>query len=383
MTDQFTEVTTKGFGQRILGSVIGIPIGLLLVAVGIGVLYWNEGRFDLSMLAKNAVEIQATQQAPSDAQGKIVAVKGNVTSNEQLGDTFLNPGSYLALKRTTEEYAWVEKSESQSQGNTGGSETTTTTYTYNTQWTENVADSANFKHREGHSNPPKTVPSETKRVSHASLGNYLLDFNSIDLPQFSQVALSAANTILTPGFTLTGDNNLYKGANYATPQVGDIKINYSSVNNNFAGTAIGKLNGNSLESFVDAKNHRLYRLFTGSKQDALTTLHNEYRTKLWLFRGGGFLAVFIGLTMLLGPVTTLLSFFPTLGRIGSAAVATIAFPVALLLSGVTIIVGMIAHNPLVLTLALVLTTAASVYYIRMRSHKVAKTGPTVTSTTEL
>lgn len=371
MANQFTDVTTKGFGQRILGSIIGIPIGLLLIVVGIGVLYWNEGRFDLSKIAKDAVEVTATQQPPQDAQGKLVALKGTVASQEQLGDTYLTPGNYLALKRTSEEYSWVEKSESQTQGNTGGSETTSTTYTYSTKWADTVADSSQFKHPEGHSNPAKAIPSQTVRVSHASIGNYSLDFGTIDLPALAPVTLSATNAILAPGFNLMPDNTLYMGVNYAAPAVGDTRISYTALNNNFSGTAFGKLSGNSLERYVDGKNHKLYRLFNGSKQDAIATLHKEFSTMLWTFRGGGTLAVFIGLTMLLGPLTTLLSFFPTLGKIGSAVVATIALPIALVLSGLTILIGMIAHNPLALAASLGIAVLISIFYIRQRSRKLS------------
>ena len=44
MSDQFTEVTTEGWGQRLGGSLIAALIGFILVIVSIGLLYWNEGR---------------------------------------------------------------------------------------------------------------------------------------------------------------------------------------------------------------------------------------------------------------------------------------------------------------------------------------------------
>ena len=44
MSDQFNEVTTEGWGQRLAGSLIAALIGLLLVPASVILLYWNEGR---------------------------------------------------------------------------------------------------------------------------------------------------------------------------------------------------------------------------------------------------------------------------------------------------------------------------------------------------
>lgn len=373
MANQSTEITTQSFGQRIINSIIGIPLGLIAIVVGIGILYWNEGGFDLSQLAKNAIEIEATKEAPSSANGKLVAVRGNVNSKERLGDTYIQPREYLALKRTSEMYAWVEETDSETQGNTGGSETTKTTYTYKKQWSEDVADSSTFNQKDGHINPEKSIPSKTDRVSSANIGKYSLDFSTIGLPQFSNVTLDTKNIILGNQLILTDDNKIYKGVEYGAPQIGDIRIEYGAVKNNFNGTVFGKLNRDSLKTFSDDNDHQLYRLFSGSKQDAVKTLHDEYTSKLWLFRLGGFIAIFVGLTLLMGPLTTLLSFFPTLGRIGSAAVFTIALPVALLISGVTILIGIIAHNIVVLIITLLITIGISVFFIRRRAHKITQT----------
>ena len=48
MANSFTTVTTTGYFQRIINSFVGILIGVLLFAGSFFLLYWNEGRFDLS-----------------------------------------------------------------------------------------------------------------------------------------------------------------------------------------------------------------------------------------------------------------------------------------------------------------------------------------------
>lgn len=360
---------TTGFGQRLLNSIIGIPIGLLLIIVGIGLLYWNEGRYDLSKLAKTAIEVPAGQTAPADAQGKLVAVDGTVSSPETLGDTYLKPGQYLGLRRVVEEYAWTEQSQTHDNG--GGSQTTT--YTYQLKWVDSVPDSSSFKQPDGHANPPKAIEDKDLRVGAASLGSYQLDTATLTLPSGSPVTLTPDN-VVAAGLKLS-DNELYNH-DPANPQVGDVRVAYTAVANPFNGVVLGKLDGQAIGTFADAKGHSLYRLFSGNKDAAITQLHNEFRFLLWIFRAVGFVVIFVGLTMLVGPLTTLLDFFPTLGRIGGAVVGIIAFPVALLLSAVTIVVGMIAHNPVALAVTLVLAVVVSVLWIRFHAGRhAAPTAP--------
>lgn len=90
---------------------------------------------------------------------------------------------------------------------------------------------------------------------------------------------------------------------------------------------------------------------------------------LWIFRLVGFVAIWVGLLMVLGPLTAVSHFLPTLGHITGTVIATIAFPVALLLSVVTIVVGMIAHSPVALAISLAVAVGVSVWFIRGRGRK--------------
>ena len=42
--DSFTEVTNESWFGRIGGAIKGVLVGLVLVAVAFGLLFWNEGR---------------------------------------------------------------------------------------------------------------------------------------------------------------------------------------------------------------------------------------------------------------------------------------------------------------------------------------------------
>ena len=62
MSDQFTEVTTEGWLQRLGGSLVAALIGLILVPASIVLLYWNEGR---AVNAIRALERGALRQCRS------------------------------------------------------------------------------------------------------------------------------------------------------------------------------------------------------------------------------------------------------------------------------------------------------------------------------
>ena len=46
MPNTFTTVSHQGFGSRIMGAIIGVPVGIVLIFGSCILLYWNEGRTD-------------------------------------------------------------------------------------------------------------------------------------------------------------------------------------------------------------------------------------------------------------------------------------------------------------------------------------------------
>ena len=55
MSEQFTEVSEQGLGSNLLDSIKGVAVGGLLFILSFPVLWWNEGRTDLSQVAKMRV----------------------------------------------------------------------------------------------------------------------------------------------------------------------------------------------------------------------------------------------------------------------------------------------------------------------------------------
>lgn len=373
MADQYKVVTTKGFGNRIVDSIKGIGIGILLFLASFYVLYWNEGRVDLSQVAKTAINISATEAAPADANGKLVSTMGKVTSGETIGDDlYLNPGKYLSVTRDVEMYAWVEKSASSSTQNTGGSETTETTYTYEKQWTSAPSSSSNFKSPAGHENPSKNTENTTKNVSAAKVGNYDIDMANISLPGYSKVTMNTVNVKVPANGQISGDYLYVPSAGTASPVIGDLRVKYTALNQDIDAVVFGKLNSSKLEPFIDFKNDnaKLYRMFTeGSVDAAIAKLSTEHKLLTWGLRLAGFLMMWIGLSALFAPISTFLDILPFLGSLSRAMIGVVTFIVALVLSVVTIFVSMILHNIYAVIACAVVLVVLAIILLRARGKK--------------
>ncbi len=181
MSDQFTEVTTQGWLQRLGGSLVAALIGLILVPASIALLYWNEGRAvdAICALGRGAaaiVEVNLTEVDPQ-TNGKLVHLSGMMQPTTPARDPNfgVTGDGLLRLSRTVEMYQWKETTSSQSQQSVGGSKTTETTYTYQRAWSDQPIASGQFKVRDGHQNPPMQVRSATFNAGEPKLGAYRVD----------------------------------------------------------------------------------------------------------------------------------------------------------------------------------------------------------------
>lgn len=412
MVHQFTKTTKTGLGSRLVNSIKGIFIGIILFLVSFGVLYWNEGRVDVSEVAENAVEINA-EEIDSGADGEFVYLTGNVVTEEQIGDgLYLVPGDYLAVSRTVEMYAWVESTSSTTEDEWGGGQTTETTYNYTKEWVHSPTSSSSFEYPEDHNNPSKAIEDHDSRVGSAKIGVYGLNMDKLLLAGYRSLSLSedvidmsklgaasvendvtveessdsesfeyewsvsvdgeevaGESTDKSSGAGLTGDYIFVGEGSLTSPEIGDLRISYSVVKNNTEGTIFAELDGDRLVTYVDENTEEsLYRMFTGTRDEALSTLHGEYKFMLWIFRLIGFALMWFGLSSLFGPLVVFLGVVPALGSLSRSIVSFVTFIISVVLSVVTIVVSMILHSIVALVIAVVITIVIVVYFLKRESH---------------
>jgi hypothetical protein len=404
MSNTFTTVSRQGFGSRLVGAIIGVPVGIVLIFGSCFLLYWNEGRTDYSKIASKSIPVQASQVDQSQ-NGKFVSVTGTVSTNQQIADgAYLKPSSYVAVQRTVDEYAWVQTEHTSSSNNVGGSSTNKTTYTYSEQWTDDPADSSTFQYPQGHQNQPKPLNDTQVAATSGQVGAYSFDPQTIKLPTLQDVSLSSTNVTLptattappttvapsttqttaTPAttnplsdLTLASSQYIYGGSGSLTaPQVGDIRISYEALPSGTTTTAFGQLNNGSLAAYTDPSNHTLYDLLLGDRQTAIATLHNQYEKTTWIIRGVGVGLIWIGLMMLFGPLDMLLDFIPIAGEIGGMLTVIITLPVALLLGGTVIIVGYTLHHLIALLIGvpLIFVVWIGIFKLIKKARNIPKRG---------
>lgn len=372
MSDQYTKVTKTGYGTRIGRSFKGIFIGILLFIASFVVLFWNEGRVDMSNVAEEATQISATEQADVALEGKLISTTGKLTTNETLGDgLYLKPGEYISLNRKVEMYSWVEETSSETTTNLGGSQTTETTYNYVKEWVENPADSSNFEHPEDHDNPAKFLESKNFVVSSAQIGVYQIKPNEISLPSSANVTLKDNIINIEDSNASVEGNYIYKRSTSSTngTAIGDIRISYTAVRSGMDVTVFGKLNGSAIDPFVDKNGNQLYRSFTGTPEQAVEQMHKEYKMMLWIVRLIGFIMMWAGLGMVLAPLSVLLDVLPALGSVSRGLVGFITFLVAFVLSLVTILVSMILHSWIALIVVVAMVGAIVFFVLKKKLGK--------------
>lgn len=369
MSNRIVEVTKQSWGSRIMSSFMGVIFGILLFLGSFFVIWRNEGRTNLADVAQDSIAVSAAT-VDNSADGEMVAATGTLAAAEPLGDPeFLQPGAYLELERTVEIYAWVERSSSKTETNTGGSSTTTTEYTYEKTWTSNPPNSANFKEPAGHENYDLTIHEASFTASSASVGAYAVDLNQLALPSSEPVALSQSNVVADSGFEVVGDYLFLGTGSLQQPAVGDVRISYRAVPSGQDVTVFGKQEGNRIVPYVHRGEDTLYSAHVGTREMGIAAMDAAHRTSTWLFRGIGFLMMWIGLTLILGPISTFLDVLPFLGNLSRGMIRIVTFGFSFVVALIAIIVSAILQSVVgLIIIGLAAVGIAVFFYMRSKNQ---------------
>ncbi|HWQ54197.1 MAG TPA: TMEM43 family protein [Bryobacteraceae bacterium] len=377
--DGFTEVTTQGLGSRLLQSIKGVLLGLVLFVAGFPVLWFNEGYAvktarSLSQGAHDVISVMPDRVDPAN-EGKLVHVAGLATTTETVADPLFKVSAQgIRLRRTVEMYQWKESSSSRKEKDVGGSETTRTTYRYAPVWSEQAIESAAFKRPEEHQNPAMPFRSADYVADRVMLGAFRLNGDQVArLTGGDPVDVSAAGLPdsirgrahpLESGFQI-GDP--------ASPKVGDLRITFSRLKPVEVSVVARQL-GDRFEAY-SAKAGGAIELVAMGVQSAdamFARAQTENVVRTWILRGVGLILMLIGLALVLNPLATFGDVVPFVGSLLRAGVGVLSFVVALCLSLLTIAVAWITFRPLVgVTL---LAGAALLVYgtVRFRKRAAAK-----------
>jgi hypothetical protein len=376
MADEYRSVTHRSFGDNLIDSIKGIVAGVIMFLVSFPVLWWNEGRYDISQAAKQAVVVKP-DGAGDTGEGKLVAVTDKLTlpAGESVGDPdYLKPAPHVSLRREVEMFAWVETKKTKTEKKLGGGSDTTTTYSYEKKWTSHPQDSSDFKVVAGHENPSLTIDEKTFYASKAQVGAFNFTPDEIELPSRTPIDIRENDLIghngrLNGRYIFSGEGTL------DAPHVGDTRISFAAVDAGHTATLYGKREGTTVSAYmVPKENAKLYRVLWGTHEEAVATMHGEHTTSVWIIRLVGFLLMWFGMSLVFGPINAILDVVPFIGSAGRALTGIALFPIALVLSGVTIMISIVAHNPILLGATIIGFVAGAAYLVkRSRDKKAAAT----------
>lgn len=171
-------------------------------------------------------------------------------------------------------------------------------------------------------------------------------------------------------FVRASDTYLFKGTGTLdSPQIGDVRVSFVALSPGPTVTMFAKLEGGQLVPYTWQKGERpLFRAEVGPRDQALSAMHAEHKSIGWLLRIVGFAMMWIGLMLFFGPINALLDIVPFLGSAGRFLIGIAMFPVALILSSITIILSIIAHNPILLVVFIVALVGGA-YFVYQKKKK--------------
>jgi hypothetical protein len=376
--DVYRTVTHQSFGSRIGNSFKGIIIGLILFLGSFLLLFWNEGRTvkrhrTLLEGAAAVVPVQASAIDPAN-DNKLIHLSGRADTESILSDPMFGVSTNaLRLKRVVEMYQWEEKKKTETRTRMGGGEETITTYTYNEVWSDDLIKSDRFQHP-GHDNPStKPFPSESWDASPILLGAFQLSASLTHmLDNFVPVAAPTNSPVKGAGLNIVPtDSGFYMGKDPAQPQIKDVRVSFKAVYPQDI-SVIAKQTGSSFSLYITKAGGEIELLEPGIVTAGIMfqNAKNANRMLAWILRLGGFLFMFIGLSIMLKPLSVVASVLPILGRLVALGTGLVAFAAAAVLSLTTIAIAWFVYRPL-LGGALLVVAAALIFMIVQKLKKIS------------
>jgi len=373
-------ITDSSAGGPFLLALMGVGLGALLLLGSFPFLWWNEGRLDVSTVAKKAVVV-SPDGAGSRGEGQVISVTSGLATDEAVGDPdFLLPRVHVAVRRKAEMYAWIEEKKTEERLQSNGGREKVTTYDHKLVWTEDPKPAGSFV-EQSYDNPPKAVESAWFFASHARVGVFDLAPRDVELPPAKPLAVGDDALVPMSPHPRADLAKLHprregayvylgKGSN-DQPSFGDVRLSFEAVDPTPGPvTLYGVRKGGAVVAWVEPDKlspAKLYRVVPGTHEQAIELLHDEYTASTWILRAVGFFAMWIGMTLLIGPLNAMLDAVPVVGKAARFMTMLTTFPIALALSTITIVLAILAHHPLWLALPVLAGAGAFVLARKRRT----------------
>ena len=355
------------------GGILG---GLILLVVGIGILWSNEGRTVKTQAAigeatKSYIQVKS-DKVDSKNEGKLIATKGklNIDSASELKDDIFGINvKAVKMKRNVEMYQWEEKCSKEDEK---------TKCTYEKVWKDKILDSSEYT-ESGHTNPSDMLyESEEYIADNVKLGAFTLPNELIKSLKYDK---TKGNDALTSEYNNSKEEIKVDGK-YLTnvkedgPQIGDIRISYEYTTVKDA-SVMGVQTDDSFEAYTSKKGKDIYTIVEGNKTGAqiLENMTSANKTIKWGLRILGIFLVIGAFSSMFGFITNLANKVPVLGNIVSGATSVVSTILGLGLSLIVIAIAWFRFRPILSIILVVIVVALVVFlklYVPKKDIKVTK-----------
>ena len=378
MPDSIQVTSNSSWFTRLGKAFTGIVVGIILIIVGIALLFWNEGRavktYNTLKEGQGLVIDVASDSVDAANDGKLVHLTADALTDETLVDQdFGISANVIRLRRDVLMYQWEETRQTETRKKIGGGEETVTTYTYSKEWRRSLNDSSNFQSPSGHENPSEfPFDSMTWDAENVPVGAFYLspdlvsqlsDFAGLSVREIPEGAAWPEDAKLSNG-------GIFLGADTAQPQIGDVWINFSVVEQGPV-SLIAAQNGDTFAEYQTKAGGTIAMIVAGNvpAQQMFEDAIAQNTLITWLVRLGGFILIWIGFGLLFAPLSVLADIVPLFGSLVGAATGLIAFLLALAVALTVIAIAWVVFRPLLGITLLVLAVAALFFGFRAFAKK--------------
>lgn len=373
MPDSFQVSSSSSWFSRVAKSISGILVGLVLLAVGTGLLFWNEGRaVKTYKTLKEGQGLVVNVEADSvDAanEGKLVHLSGDAVVDGSLADPdFGIAASAIRLRRDVEMYQWKEAEKSETRKKFGGGEETVTTYTYSKGWSSQLNNSSDFRDPAGHENPAEfPYDSLTWDAEGVTVGAFSLPPDLISqLSGFKDLHIrNVPDGADWPADARLDKGGIYLGEDPANPRVGDLRIKFSVVEPGPV-SVVAAQNGDSFADYQTKAGGAIAMIVPGdvTAQRMFDSALSDNTVLTWILRLGGFIVLWIGFSLIFAPLSVLADVLPFLGSLVGFATGLLAFILAAVVALTIIALAWLVFRPLLGVALLVCAVIVAVFGFR-------------------
>lgn len=385
--DRITRTTRRSWFQRLGSAFTGVLVGLIIAAVSVAVLGWNEAR-SIAQMRGLSEGARMVVSAPLDRidlgnEGRLIHLSGPLRVEGRRTDPLSGVSAEgVSLKRSIELYQWSETRSSETRTKMGGGEETVTTYNYARKWSSTPEDSAQFHTPQGHENPTPPLEDTVIAAEEGQVGAYRADRRLLSAFQPSTPVLVSQEDAVRLSAALSRPvrvetNSLYVGVDPARPEVGDIRIRYAAAPAGLV-SVVAAQSGGAVAPFTTPSGAKIFLVTPGvaTAQEMLEQAREGNQVLTWVLRLAGVGGLILGFGLILAPLPTLVDVLPPLGAVVRFGAGTLAGVTGVAVGVVVIAVAWFAVRPVFSLLSLVGIgmVVAAVIWLRRPGRTVPRTG---------